>query len=57
LTSSNKFKKQLEQFKKACLECEKLETAEHGFNIDEFPKVFAYVTFKTELKASEILDE
>jgi len=57
LTSSSKFKNQLEKFKKACLECEKLESADKGFEIDTFPKEFAYVTFKTELRTSELLDE
>lgn len=57
MTSTNKFKNQLEQFKKACLDCEKLESDEHGFEINEFRKEFAFVTFKTELRTSEILDE
>jgi len=56
--SSNTFKNALEGFKKACLACEQLESAEFGgFSVEDFPNLYAYVTFKTETKAEEIMDE
>jgi len=56
--STNVFKNALEGFKKACLACEQLESAESGgFSVEDFPNLYAYVTFKTETKAEEILDE
>ena len=57
MTSSSKFKSQLEKFKKACWECEQIEMHEGGFDIDDFPKLFAFVSFRTEIKASKVLDE
>lgn len=58
MTSSQKFKSQLEKFKQACLLCDQVEKEEKdGFDMDDFDKLFAFVSFKTEEKASKILDE
>jgi len=57
LTSSSKFKNQLINFQKACEACENVEKESDGFNIDDFPKLFAFVSFRTELSASKTLDQ